>query len=167
MPINHLSRRSVLGAGLAGSLGLFLSGCGFGRQEQAAGVTTLSVWDSFTTEPVNGAVNALAAAYAAGHGGTTIDRNIVQYDQLTALAKTAMASGDGPDLVYYSVGKGNAGVLVDAGLLALLDDLAGQARWRDSIAPFALREPTFDGVLYGLPNESEISGWWYNKSLLD
>ncbi|TDD65291.1 extracellular solute-binding protein [Jiangella aurantiaca] len=168
MTTTHLSRRSFIGAGLAGTLGLYLSGCGFGRQEQAAeGQTTLSIWDSFTTDPVNKSVDALNDAFAGANDGVSIDRNIVQYDQLTALAKTAMASGDGPDLVYYSVGKGNAGILVDAGLLAPLDDLAEEAGWTSSIAPFALREATFDGVLYGLPNESEISGWWYNKSLLD
>ncbi|WP_116952907.1 ABC transporter substrate-binding protein [Jiangella endophytica] len=168
MTTTHLSRRSFIGAGLAGSAALVLSGCGFGRQEQAAeGQTTLSVWDSFTTEPVNTSVDALGDAFSKANSGVSIDRNIVQYDQLTALAKTAMASGDGPDLVYYSVGKGNAGILVDAGLLAPLDDLAEEAGWTSSIAPFALREATFDGVLYGLPNESEVSGWWYNRSLLE
>lgn len=168
MTSTHLSRRSFLGATVAGGLGLALSGCGFGRQEQAAeGESTLSVWDSFTTEPVNTSFDAINDAFSAANDGVTVDRNIVQYDQLTALAKTAMASGDGPDLVYYSVGKGNAGILVDAGLLAPLDDIAEEAGWTSSIAPFALREATFDGVLYGLPNESEVSGWWYNKSLLD
>ena len=167
MIATRMTRRRLLGAGLGGGLSLALAGCGWGRASDPAGTTQLSVWDSFTVDPVNASVDKLYNAFTASREGTEIDRNIVNYDQMVALSKTALASGTGPDLVYYSVGKGNAGILADAGLLSPLDDLADEAGWRDRIAPFALREATLDGKLYGLPHESEVSGWWYNKSLFD
>lgn len=162
-----LTRRSLLAAGLAGTAGLALTGCGFGRPGDApAGQTTVRIWDSFTVEPQNASVNKLHDAFSAAESGVAIERNIVQYDQLSALAKTAMTSGDGPDLLYYSVGKGNAGIFADAGLLTPLSDLAEEQGWLDTLAPFSVREASFDGELFGLPHESEISGWWYNGSLL-
>jgi raffinose/stachyose/melibiose transport system substrate-binding protein len=164
----QFSRRALLGAGLGGGLGLALGGCSWGKETVPTGATTqLKVWDSFTIDPSNASVTKLNSAFTAGHAGVQVERNIVNYDQMVALSKTAIASGTGPDLVYYSVGQGNAGILVDAGLISPLDDLAAAEGWADRIAPFALREVTFDGKLYGMPNESEVSGWWYNKSLFD
>jgi raffinose/stachyose/melibiose transport system substrate-binding protein len=163
----RMSRRGLLAAGLGGGLGLGFAGCAWGRETAPEGTTQLKVWDSFTVEPVNGSVKQLYKAFGAARVGATVDRNIVNYDQMVALSKTAMASGSGPDLIYYSVGKGNAGILVEAGLIAPLDEVAPKNGWRTRLAPFALREASIDGKLYGLPHESEVSGWWYNKSLFD
>lgn len=163
----RMSRRGLLAAGLGGGLGLSLSSCGWGRETAPEGTTQLKVWDSFTVDPVNGSVTKLYNAFGTARAGLKVDRNIVNYDQMVALSKTAMASGSGPDLIYYSVGKGNAGILVEAGLISPLEEITPAAGWNKRIAPFALREGSIDGKLYGLPHESEVSGWWYNKSLFD
>lgn len=168
MTAQSLSRRFVLGTGIAAGMALGLGGCSWGRQPTSTeGNTRLSSWDSFTVQPGSAAVDKLHKAFLSTHEGAEIDRNTVAFDQMVALSKTALASGSGPDLVYYSVGKGNAGILVDAGLIAPLDDVAAEVGWKESIAPFAIREATFDDKLYGLPHESEVSGWWYNQSLFD
>lgn len=48
------------------------------------------------------------------------------YDQIRAIARTALASDTGPDtgpdVIYHEVGVGNAGVLADAGLVMSLED---------------------------------------------
>ena len=80
---------------------------------------------------------------------------------------TAIASGTGPDIIFYDAGPGYAGVLADAGLLLPLDDYAAQYGWKERVAPPALEATTIDGTLYGMPLQVDLIGMYYNKTLLD
>ncbi|MFD0665234.1 ABC transporter substrate-binding protein [Thermocatellispora tengchongensis] len=121
------------------------------------------MWDQFTTSPQNETVKKIYDAYR----NATIVRNAQNGDQMTTVGKTALASGTGPDVIYYQVGLGNAGVLAEAGLIRPLDDVAAKYGWLDRLTPFAVREASLDGKLYGLPNESENTVLFYNKTLID
>ncbi|GAA0994211.1 hypothetical protein GCM10009555_086260 [Acrocarpospora macrocephala] len=168
--MNTPSRRDLFRGGGLAAAALTLSACGWGRTEPSGtGTGTgaarpgLKVWDQFTTSPQNEAVKKIYDRFQ----GAAIARSAQTGDQLTTVGKTALASGTGPDVIYYQVGAGNAGVLADAGLLRPLDDVAAKYGWLDRLTPFAIREASLDGKLYGLPNESENTVLFYNKTLIE
>src|SRR3954471_461317 len=84
---------------------------------------TLRVWDQFTG-PEGEAVDAVYDAFTTAHPNVTIEREVVTDQQMRQTVNTALASGTGPDVIYYAPGPGYAGVLAEAGLIQPLDDLA-------------------------------------------
>ena len=80
---------------------------------------------------------------------------------------TALASGTGPDIIFYDAGPGYAGVLANADLLSPLDQYAAQYGWGDKIAAQSLEATSLNGSLYGLPLQVDLIGMYYNKTLLD
>ena len=83
------------------------------------------------------------------------------------VVNTAIASGTGPDVIFYDAGPGYAGVLAKAGLLHPLTDYASQYGWTEKVAAPALEGTTIDGTLYGMPLQVDLIGMFYNKTLLD
>ncbi|MGH2613831.1 MAG: ABC transporter substrate-binding protein [Thermomicrobiales bacterium] len=126
----------------------------------------LRVWDGFTG-PEGEAVDALYAAFMEEHPDISIVREVVEFQQMQQTVNTALASGTGPDVVYYGPGPAFAGVLAEAGLIVPLDDLAEEYGWTDRIAAAALEQAEIDGVLYGLPLELDLIGMYVNKTLMD
>lgn len=127
---------------------------------------TLRVWDQFTG-PEGEAVEQVYAAFTAAHPDITIEREVVTDQQMRQTANVALASGTGPDVVYYAPGPGYAGVLADAGAIIPLDNLAEQYGWNERVAAAALEQAKIDGVLYGLPLEIDLIGMYANRTLLD
>ncbi len=163
MPFSPLSRRRLLqltGAGLAaGAFGSLT------RPAFAQGAT-IKLWDQFAAEPGQAAFAGVLEAFQAA-SGHTIDRTIQPGATISQVAATALASGTGPDVIQYSVGKGSAGVLAEAGLLVPLDEYAAKYNWTTRLSPIAILEAQLDGQLWGAPQESEVSCIFVNKSLFD
>jgi raffinose/stachyose/melibiose transport system substrate-binding protein len=127
---------------------------------------TLRVWDTFTG-PEGETVDAVYAAYMAQHPNVTIEREVVEFQQMQQTVNTALSSGTGPDLLYYAPGPAYAGVLAEANLIVPLDEMADEYGWRDRIAAAALEQSEVGGVLYGLPLEIDLIGMYANMSLLE
>jgi raffinose/stachyose/melibiose transport system substrate-binding protein len=127
---------------------------------------TIKLWDQFAAEPGQAAFQAILDAYAAS-SGNKIDRTIQPGATISQVAATALASGTGPDVIQYSVGKGNAGVLAEAGLIIPLDEYAAKYDWASRLSPIAILEAQLDGKLWGAPQESEVSCIFINKTLFD
>jgi raffinose/stachyose/melibiose transport system substrate-binding protein len=136
-------------------------------QAQSDQPVTLRVWDQFSDEGLNAAAEEIYAAFEAAHPNIKIEREVVTYDQMQATANTALASGTGPDLIYYDTGPASGGLLATSGLLTPLDDYAKQYGWDKRIFQWALDRGTFDGKLYGLGGEIEFIGMFVNQTLLD
>jgi raffinose/stachyose/melibiose transport system substrate-binding protein len=127
----------------------------------------LRVWDQFT-DPEEGAVaDAIYAAFMEANPGITITREAFETDQMRDTVNTAIASGTGPDVIFYDAGPGYAGVLVDAELLTPLTDYAAEYGWTERVYSAALEGTTIGGVLYGMPLQTDLIGMYYNKTLLD
>lgn len=145
MSLTEISRRRLLqmtgGGMLAGSLGLNASSA-------LAQSATIKVWDQYSSDPLVGAFQKVLDNFAA-ESGYTIDRNVQLGAQIADIAATALSSGTGPDLLQYSVGKGNAGLLADAGLIVPLEDYAEQYKWRERLSSIALAEASLDGKIWG------------------
>jgi raffinose/stachyose/melibiose transport system substrate-binding protein len=142
-----------------------LFGSGFRATAQDEEVT-MRVWDQFTG-PESEVVDQIYAGFSEANPNVTIEREAFGTDEMRQTLNAALGSGTGPDVILYDPGPGYAGVLVDAGLLRPLDDLAEQYGWRDRIAATALQGATIDGQLYGLPLSIDVIGVYVNQGLME
>lgn len=95
--------------------------------------------------------------------GVKVDLQVVPNDQARTLVQTRLRSGKGPDVFGYDTGPGFAGVLAKAGLLYDLTAHEQKADW--GIYDWAAKTVTFDGKFYGIPDQIEQVGLYYNKTL--
>ena len=125
---------------------------------------TLRVWDTFADQTEGMA--AFIADFEAANPGIKIQRDVQSNDQMRPIIQTALSSGTGPDVLYYDTGPGFAGVLAKAGLLLPLDD-AYDAGMFSAVYPWTKERTTFDGKTYGVGNEVEFLGVYYNQAMFD
>lgn len=127
----------------------------------------LRVWDQFT-DPEEGAIaDAIYAAFSEANPNITLTREAFETDQMRDTVNTAIASGTGPDVIFYDAGPGYAGVLVEAELLLPLTDYAAEYGWDERVYPAAQEGTTIGGVFYGMPPQTDLIGMYYNQTLLD
>src|SRR3954453_7948352 len=91
----------------------------------------LRIWDQFTEEVSSKAADAIYKQFTDAHPNITIKREAIQTDQMRDTVNTAIASGTGPDIIFYDAGPGYAGVLANAGLLTPLDQFAAKKAWAE------------------------------------
>lgn len=126
----------------------------------------LRVWDQFTSPTESENAQALYAAFMEQNPNITITSETFQTQQMQEVANTAIASGTGPDVIFYDAGPGFAGVLAEAGLLMPLDDYAEQYGWKERVAAPAVEATTLDGAFYGMPLQTDLIGMYSNQTLL-
>ena len=126
--------------------------------------TELRVWDTFADTGQDNGMKALIAEFEKANPDITIARDVQNIDELRPVIQTALASGTGPDVFYYDTGPGFAGVLADNGLLMPLDDVYASGAL-DHIYPWTLERVTFGDKVYGIGNEVEFLGVYYNKDM--
>ncbi|MGJ8586100.1 MAG: ABC transporter substrate-binding protein [Marinosulfonomonas sp.] len=156
-----ISRRRLLklsgAATAAGALGL-------GSQASYAQSASVKVWDQYSSEPMRSAFQKVLDRFGSDAGYNLI-REVQLGASIKDIAATALSSGTGPDLLQYSVGQGNAGLLADANLIIPLDDYAAEYGWQDRLSSIALLEASLGGRIWGGPQESEVSMLFVNKTL--
>lgn len=96
-----------------------------------------------------------------------IRREVQTTEQIRNVLRTALDAGQGPDIFAYDTGPGFAGVLAQAGLLLPLDDAYEQYGWNDRFFPIAKERTTFDGTAYGIGNQLEVVGVFYNQRIFE
>lgn len=101
--------------------------------------------------------------YQNEHPGITIERESVTGEVLKTIATTRLQSGD-VDLLNYGIGPTFAGLLYDSGLLAPIDDAYAKYGW--PIYDWAKLQTQSGGVTYGVPDQIEGIGLFYNADLL-
>lgn len=95
--------------------------------------------------------------------GVTVDLQTLPNDTLRTVIQTRLRSGNGPDVFNYDTGPGFSGVLAKAGLLYDLSSTYQKDHW--TIYNWAKSTVTFDGKTYGIPDQIEEVGLFYNKDL--
>ena len=78
--------------------------------------------------------------------------------------QTTLQSEDPPDVFSYDTGPGFGGVLAEAGLLLPLEDAYQERGW--DIYEWAKQRATYNGTLYGVPDQVEEIVLYYNKNLV-
>ncbi len=134
-----------------------------GNAPAAQTKTKVLVWDQFGQESAG--VDQMVKAFNDANPDIEVTREAQQ--NIRDILKTALTAGTGPDIMYYDTGPGFAGVLARAGLLLPLDDAYAEYNWKDRILPIARERATFDGKVYGIGNELEFVGVFYNKRIFD
>lgn len=127
----------------------------------------LVVWDQFTDPIESAVVDEIYAAFSEEHPNIEIVRQVISTEQMRQTVNTAIASGTGPDVIFYDAGAGYAGVLAEAGLLIPIEQYADEYGWRDRIAEQSLEAASINGELYGLPLQVDLIGMFYNQTLME
>ena len=158
-------------------LGLVLAGCSAAPvapapassdgAPTAAAATTLRVMDSFTDEGMNAGIEKLNQMFMAKYPEIVIQREAVVTEDMRTIVQTTLSANEAPDIIYYDTGPGFAGVLASAGLIRPIDDLYEQYGWDEQIFPWTKARTTFDEKVYGIGNELEFYGAYYNKNLFE
>lgn len=155
---------SILRFALALLVLLALVGAPLAAQEQI----TLIVWDHLGSPAGVEGIDPIQAIYdqfMAEHPNITIRREVIQAQEMENIVPTALASGEGPDIVYYDITP--ARNLFRGGLILPLDSYAEQYGWLDRISESGLRWVLFDGQLAGMPIESEFVGVFVNNDIFE
>ncbi len=158
------SRSPLAMVGLA--LLLVLLGAGVQTTASAQEEVTLRVWDQFTG-PEGAVVDQIYEAFTEQNPSVTIEREAFDTDQMRQTVNTALASGTGPDIIFYDTGPGYAGVLQEANLLLPLDAMADQYGWRERLVESAIQGASIDDQLYGLPLQIDLIGLYYNQGVME
>ncbi|MFV0254261.1 MAG: ABC transporter substrate-binding protein [Beutenbergiaceae bacterium] len=122
----------------------------------------------FQTKPPRNAddiefIEARLAAFT-DETGIEVELDVIpsQETQRTLL-QTQLQAGEGPDIFTYDTGPAYAGELAAAGSLLDLTDAYAERGWE--IYDWAIGSVTFDDKLYGVPDEVEGYGIFYNKDM--
>jgi multiple sugar transport system substrate-binding protein len=121
---------------------------------------TLTVWSHEADEPAKVALREQAARnLEAKHPGLTVKITWYEKDGLNSALRTALPSGQGPDVFYLEPDQVE---YITNGLIAPLDDLVD---W-NNIYDWARQVWTHDGKTWALPEEAYTDELYYNKDLL-
>lgn len=147
---------TMVGLGL-----LFAQGAKDGEAEQRE----LVLWDLHTEGSGAAMVDSIIAAYEAENPNVKVTHSAFKVDDLRNIIKPAINSGKGPDIFSYDAGAGYLGVLASSGLAYDLTDHAKANGWYEKFFDWGLEKSTFGGRLYGVTNQLEILGFFYNKEI--
>lgn len=162
-------KRTSLFVGLAtaATIVLALTGCTGGAPAAKSAAGTGRTVNYLISQPSTpGQLTALKQelTHFTKQSGVKVNLQVLpSTDNLRTLVQTRLRSANGPDVFAYDTGPGFAGVLAKAGLLYDLTSHAKQAKW----PLFAWTKPsvTFAGRFYGIPDQIEEVGLYYNKDL--
>lgn len=165
-----MSRRSLLGAmgavSAAASIGS-LTACGGGGDSGGGGGEgkgTIELW-FWGAPPQHRATfdSALMEAYNAKQDA--VELMLTYNEKVDSNIQTALAAGEGPDVVY---GSGPAFVtpFAQSGKLLDLSPYVEKYGWKDRMLGAIYEAGTVDGKLYAVANSINTIGIFYNKKVL-
>jgi raffinose/stachyose/melibiose transport system substrate-binding protein len=125
---------------------------------------TLRIWDQFSEEGPSDAIEEIIARFEEKHPGVEVQREVMQMDDLRSAAKTAIASGQGPDLLGSSIGP-FTWPLIEAGLVEDLSAEYADRGWDARLQPWAAGLTRYNGKFWAVPNEAEVMGVFYHKDI--
>ena len=85
---------------------------------------------------------------------------------LNDILRTAMLSGEGPDIVE-TPGPSYVKEYQEAGLLQSMEGYSGQYGWEDKLLPWSYQAGVFNGEFYSAPKTFETMIMLYNKTLFE
>jgi len=144
---------------LAGAVLLGTAGCS-GRR----GKVVKFLAATRETTVLERAAEEIIARFEEQHPSIDIQREVMPTEDVRAVIEARLRSHQRPDVFTYDTGPGFGGVLADAGLLRPLEDAYRQNGW--NIYDWAKRRATYNGTVYGVPDQVEEIVVYYNKELV-
>src|SRR3954452_5764813 len=138
------------------------------------GNVTLTVWDQQVRGGQNKEVSELNKQFMDKYPNVKIERTKKSFEDLQKTLKLAVSGSDAPDVVQANQGFGQMGAMVKAKLLHPVTDYSKVYGWNDRYTSTLLALNSFSpdgkqfgqGELYGLSQNGEIVGVFYNKDMV-
>ena len=161
-----VSRKDFLrlgGVGLAGAALVGAAGCG-GSLGGNKEVVRFFTGTEETAAQERAVTEIQVDGFEEQHPKYTLEREAIQSDEIRKVIQTRLRSDEPPDVFSFDTGPGFGGVLADAGLLYPLEKAYQQRGW--GIYDWAKQRATYNGTLYGVPDQVEEIIVYYNKDLV-
>jgi len=162
-----ISRKGFLrlgGVGLAGAALLGAAGCGGNLLGGDKNVVRFFTGTEETTTQERAVTEIQVNRFEEQHPQYTLEREAIQSDEIRKVIQSRLRSDEPPDVFSYDTGPGFGGVLAEAGLLLPLEEAYQQRGW--GIYEWAKQRATYNGTLYGVPDQVEEIVLFYNKDLV-
>lgn len=173
-----ISRRDLLkgaaaGAGaltFSGGLTTFLTACGGGSENAPATATkldanttgSLEVWHYSSSQDVK-AIQDYTALFTKKYPKIDVRLTYVEFSEMPKRAIAAAAAKSGPDVFVYGGNEVNA--MFKAGVFKSVDPywqkFSDKAQFPDGVIT------RFNNKVYGVKGYVNLTGLWYNKTILD
>ena len=153
-----MSRKAKIIA-LVAALALIVTGVAMAQK------VTVRWWHIGTAANDKAMLQMFADNYMKLHPNVKIEITVLENEAFKSKLTTVMQSGNPPDL-FHSWGGGVLAQYAKAGLLKdITKDVKGTAFGR-SMAPGVWQVYSYNGRVYGAPNDMGAITFWYNKALL-
>lgn len=139
-----------------------------------AGKVTLTVWDQQVRGGQNAAIERLNKEFENKYPNVTVKRVARSFNDLQKTLKLALSGDNPPDVVQANQGYSDMVAFAHAGMLTPLDSYAGLYGWNTRFPQtlLNLNRVSADGrqfgtgQLYGISQEGEYIGVYYDKKVL-
>jgi raffinose/stachyose/melibiose transport system substrate-binding protein len=161
-----VSRKDFLkfgGVGLTGMVLLGAAGCG-GRLGGSKDVVRFLTGTEETTFQERAVTEIQVNRFEEQHPKYTLERDAIPSEEIVKVIQSRLRSDESPDVFSYDTGPGFGGVLADAGFLYPLEKAYQQRSW--GIYEWAKQRATYNGTVYGVPDQIEEIIVYYNKDLV-
>jgi raffinose/stachyose/melibiose transport system substrate-binding protein len=162
-----ISRRGFLrlgGVGLAGAALSGAAGCGGNLLGGDKKVVRFFTGTEETATQERAVTEIQVNRFEEQHPQYTLEREAIKSDEIRKVIQSRLRSDEPPDVFTYDTGPGFGGVLAEAGLLLPLEDAYQQRGW--GIYEWAKQRATYNGTVYGVPDQVEEIIVYYNKDLM-
>jgi len=158
-----VSRKGFLRLGGAGLIGVMLVGAA-GCNRRHGKVVGFLTGTKETAALERAATEIQVDGFEEQHPNIDLQRVALQPDEVRREIQRRLRSEEPPDVFAYDTGPGFGGVLADAGLLRPLENAYKEKGW--DIYDWAKQQATYDGAVYGVPDQVEEIIVYYNKDLV-
>src|SRR5215207_5533586 len=110
------------------------------------------------------AAEEIIARFEEQHPSIDIQREVMPTEDVRAVIEARLRSAQRPDVFTYDTGPGFGGVLADAGLLYPLEEAYERNGW--DIYEWAKQRATYNGTVFGVPDQVEEIIIYYNRDLV-
>jgi raffinose/stachyose/melibiose transport system substrate-binding protein len=162
-----ISRKRFLrlgGVGLAGAALSGAAGCGGNLLGGDKKVVRFFTGTEETATQERAVTEIQVNRFEEQHPQYTLEREAIKSDEIRKVIHSKLRSDEPPDVFTYDTGPGFGGVLAEAGLLLPLEDAYQQRGW--GIYEWAKQRATYNGTVYGVPDQVEEIIVYYNKDFV-
>jgi raffinose/stachyose/melibiose transport system substrate-binding protein len=168
-----LDRRELLKRSGMVSAGLVVGASAATHTAAAQDEAGLVFWDSLQLSPRKDIMDSVAQRFSEAHDGIPVEHRGWATEELVSTLPRAVEGNQGPDVAQVNNGEALAGPMIRGGQLVSLKDYATEYGWNDLIPEGLLARNMYsadgttfgEGELWGVSAETEIVGFYYNKTI--
>lgn len=171
-----MQRRTLIKGALAGASALgapFATGSPavFAAQDDVA----LEFWDTLNADPRQAIVESLGEEFASENDGVTVEHRGWTLEELQDTLPRVVDSDQGPDVAQVNNGESLMGPMIRSGQLVDITGYVEEYGWAEGLPEGLLARNMYNeagtdfgvGQLWGVSQEAEIVGFYYNKSIFE